>query len=127
MEKKTEIIENKVYGTGHHMGTTRMGNDKSISVVDRNLKIYHSISRSFLNFDNKRVYFEYKYRLVLIKKIGTLLDKIFGYSTSAIKLIMYVVLVFNERHRYKIFPVFLALMHFYQNKLGDFDRKNKIF
>ena len=96
-------------------------------IVDRNLKIYHSISRSFLNFDNRRVYFEYKYRLVLIKKIGTLLDKIFGYSTSAIKLIMYVVLVFNERHRYKIFPVFLALMHFYQNKLGDFDRKNKIF
>ena len=96
-------------------------------IVDRNLKIYHSISRSFLNFDNKRVYFEYKYRLVLIKKIGTLLDKIFGYSTSAIKFIMYILLVFNEKHRYKIFPVFLALMHFYQNKLGDFDRKNKIF
>lgn len=96
-------------------------------IVDRNLKIYHSISRSFLNFDNRRVYFEYKYRLVLIKKIGTLLDKIFGYSISTIKFIMYVLLVFNERHRYKIFPVFLALMHFYQNKLGDFDRNNKIF
>ena len=39
-DERTKDLQNKVYGTGHHMGTTRMGNDKSISVVDRNLKIH---------------------------------------------------------------------------------------
>jgi GT2 family glycosyltransferase len=96
-------------------------------IVDRNLKIFHSVTQSFINFNKRRMYFEYKYRLVLIQKIGTLFDKIFGYSVSIIKLILYVFLIFKKRHRIKILPVSRALVHFYQNKLGDFDRKNKIF
>ena len=64
---------------------------------------------------------------VVIKKIGTFFDKIFGYSLSIIKFIIYIFLIFKKRHRIKIQPVFFALIHFYQNKLGDFDRKNKIF
>ena len=96
-------------------------------IVDRDLKILHSVTQSFINLNKRRIYFEYKYRLVLIKKIGTLFDKIFGYSFSIIKFILYVLLIFKKRHRIKIQPVFFALIHFYQNKLGDFDRKNKIF
>lgn len=36
----TKIFTRKIYATGHHMGTTRMGNNNSISVVDKNLKIH---------------------------------------------------------------------------------------
>jgi|TARA_B110000977_G_scaffold113490_1_gene146880 GT2 family glycosyltransferase len=96
-------------------------------VVDRDLKIFHSVTQSFKGLNKRKIYFEYKYRLVLIKKIGKPFDKFFGYSISLIKFILYVLLFFKKRHRIKIQPVFLALIHFYQNKLGDFDRKNKIF
>ena len=96
-------------------------------IVDRDLKILHSVTQSFVNLNKRRIYFEYKYRLVLIKKIGTLFDKIFGYSFSIIKFLLYVALAFKKKHRIKIQPVFFSLMHFYQNKLGDFDRKYKIF
>ena len=96
-------------------------------IVDRDLKILHSVTQSFINLNKRRIYFEYKYRLVLIKKIGTFFDKVFGYSLSIIKFILYIFLIFKKRHRIKIQPVFFALIHFYQNKLGDFDRKNKIF
>jgi GT2 family glycosyltransferase len=96
-------------------------------IVDRDLKILHSVTQSFINLNKRRIYYEYKYRLVLIKKIGTFFDKVFGYSLSIIKFILYIFLIFKKRHRIKIQPVFFALIHFYQNKLGDFDRKNKIF
>ena len=96
-------------------------------IVDKNVKVYHAVTQSFSYLTKRRVYFEYKYRLVLIKKIGTLFDKIFGYSVSIIKFILYGVLIFNKNHRYKLHPVFLALIHFYQNKLGDFDRNNEMF
>jgi len=96
-------------------------------VADRDLKIFHSVTQSFIGLNKRRVYFEYKYRLVLIQKIGTWLDKLFGYSISLIKLILYVVLIFKKKHRIKIQPVFLALLHFYTGKLGNHDRKYKIF
>jgi len=96
-------------------------------VVDRDLKIFHSVTQSFIGSNKRRLYFEYKYRLVLIQKIGTWLDKLFGYSISLIKFILYVFLFFKKRHRVKIQPVFFALVHFYTNKLGDFDRKKQIF
>jgi len=96
-------------------------------VVDRDLKIFHSVTQSFIGLNKRRIYFEYKYRLLLIQKIGTWLDKLFGYSISLIKLILYVVLIFKKKHRIKIQPVFLALLHFYTGKLGNHDRKYKIF
>jgi len=96
-------------------------------IVDRNLKIFHSVTQSFIGLNKRRIYFEYKYRLVLIKKIGTWLDKLFGYSISLIKLILYFVLIFKKKHRIKIQPVFLALLHFYTGKFGNHDRKYKIF
>ena len=96
-------------------------------VVDRDSKIFHSVTQSFKGLNKRRIYFEYKYRLVLIQKIGTWLDKLLGYSISLIKFILYVFLFFKIRHRIKIQPVFFALLHFYTNKLGDFDRKNQIF
>ena len=33
-------LKKEVFGVGHHMGTTRMGEDKNISVVNSNLKVY---------------------------------------------------------------------------------------
>jgi len=96
-------------------------------VVDRDLKIFHSVTQSFIGLNKRRIYFEYKYRLLLIQKIGTWLDKLFGYSISLIKLILYVVLIFKKKHRIKIQPVFLALLHFYTGKFGNHDRKYKIF
>ena len=96
-------------------------------VVDRDSKIFHSVTQSFKGLNKRRIYFEYKYRLVLIQKIGTWIDKLLGYSISLIKFILYVFLFFKKRHRIKIQPVFFALVHFYTNKLGDFDRKNQIF
>jgi choline dehydrogenase-like flavoprotein len=33
-------LKKEVFGVGHHMGTTRMGEDKNISVVNSNLKVH---------------------------------------------------------------------------------------
>jgi hypothetical protein len=95
--------------------------------VDLNTIIYHSVTQSFRNLSNQRIYYEYKYRLLLIKKIGTLLDKFFGYSISLVKFVLYTLLFFKKKHKKKIIPVFYAILHFYQNKLGDFDRKEKFY
>lgn len=92
-------------------------------IVDRNIKIYHAVSQSFVNFSRRRIYFEYKYRLVLIKKIGTFGDKFFGYSISFIKFFLYCFLFMNKKHKVKIIPVFFAIKHFLERKFGDYDRK----
>jgi GT2 family glycosyltransferase len=92
-------------------------------IVDLNSKIYHSVSQSFINLNKKRIYFEYKYRLVLIKKIGTISDKLMGYSISIFKLLVHLLLCFKLEHRFKIKPIYLANLHFYQRKYGEFDRK----
>ncbi len=92
-------------------------------IVDRNVKIYHAVTQSFVNFSRRRIYFEYKYRLVLIKKIGTFGDKFFGYSISFIKFFLYCFFFMNKKHKVKIIPVFFAIKHFLERKFGDYDRK----
>jgi len=94
-------------------------------IVDRNLKIYHAVTQSFVNLNRRKIYFEYKYRLVLIKKIGTIFDKIFGYLISILKFIIYCFLFFHPKHNFKIVPVFFALKHFFEKKLGHYDRSKK--
>lgn len=96
-------------------------------IVDRDVKIYHSVTQSFINYSKRKTYYEYKYRLLLIKKIGNFYDKFFGYSISIIKFILYCTLFFIKKHNYKIVPVYFAILHFFSNKLGSFDRDNKIF
>lgn len=95
-------------------------------IVDRNIKIYHAVTQSFVNLSRRRIYFEYKYRLVLIKKIGTIGDKLFGYSISLIKFFLYCCLFMKKKHSAKIIPVFFAIKHFIEGKLGDYDRNNQI-
>ena len=95
-------------------------------IVDRNIKIYHAVTQSFVNLSRRRIYFEYKYRLVLIKKIGTIGDKLFGYSISLIKFFLYCCLFMKKKHNVKIIPVFFAIKHFIEGKLGDYDRNNQI-
>ncbi len=74
------------------------------------------------------MYFEYKYRLLLIKKIGSFFDKFFGYGISIIKFFLYILFSFQEKHRKKIVPVGFAILHFFQKKVGNFDRgKNSYF
>ena len=93
-------------------------------VVDRNVKIYHSVTQSFINLNKRKIYFEFKYRLLLIKKIGTTLDKVIGYSFTFMKSLIYLILFFKDKHRFKIIPVFTAWKDFILNRLGDYDRKN---
>ena len=67
-------------------------------IVDRNIKIYHAVTQSFVNLSRRRIYFEYKYRLVLIKKIGTIgQDKLFGYTISLIKFLLYCCLIYGKK------------------------------
>lgn len=112
------------YGPEDVEYSKRLFTKKGSLIVDLNSKIYHSVSQSFIGLDRKRTYFEYKYRLVLIKKIGTISDKFLGYSISILKLIIYLFLFFKLKHRLKIVPVSLAILHFFQKKYGKFDRKN---
>ena len=69
--------------------------DKSLA-VDLDTKIFHAVTQSFRDLSQRRIYFEYKYRLLLVKKIGTASDKIFGYSISIIKWFAYLCLFFRE-------------------------------
>lgn len=94
-------------------------------IVNLDSKIFHKVTQSFgSSLNNRRIYFEYKYRLLLIKKIGTLFDKLLGYSTCIIKYSFYILLFFNSKHRRKIKPVGKAIVDFFIfNRLGDYDRK----
>lgn len=93
--------------------------------VNLDFKIRHKISQSFENYDSStKFYFEHKYRLLLIKKIGSALDKFFGYTISIIKFIAYCFLFFRFNHRRKIFPVGKAIIDFFiYDRLGEYDRK----
>ena len=74
-------------------------------IVDRNIKIFHSVTQSFINLNERKIYYEYKYRLLLIKKIGTTMDKIIGYIYSLIKSLLYILLSFkkNTEQNYVLF------------------------
>lgn len=111
------------YGPEDVEFSRRIYNKPGSLIVDRNVKIYHAVTQSFINLSRRRIYFEYKYRLVLIKKIGTIGDKFFGYSISIIKFILYCCLFMTKKHSAKIIPVFFAIKHFIEGKLGDHDRK----
>ena len=93
--------------------------------VNLDAKIYHKVTQSFRSSHNfRRVYFEYKYRLLLIKKIGSLSDKLFGYSISLAKYLLYCFLFFDPKHRRKIRPVGQAIIDFFIfNRFGKYDRK----
>jgi GT2 family glycosyltransferase len=112
------------YGPEDVEYSKRLFTKKGSIIVDLNSKIYHSISQSFIHLNEKRTYFEYKYRLVLISKIGKFSDKFLGYTASILKLIIHLFLSFKLEHRFKIKPIYLANLHFYQKKYGEFDRKN---
>ncbi len=113
------------YGPEDVEFSRRIFNDEGSLIVDRNLKIYHAVTQSFINLNRRRIYFEYKYRLVLVKKIGTIFDKIFGYLVAILKFFIYCLLFFHSNHKFKIIPVFFALKHFFENKLGKHDRTKK--
>ena len=46
--------------------------------------------------NKRKIYYEYKYRLLLIKKIGTFMDKFIGYIFSFTKSLMYFVFFFKR-------------------------------
>ena len=98
---------------------------KGSLIVDRNIKIYHSVTQSFVNLNKRKIYYEYKYRLLLIKKIGSFMDKFVGYTWSFVKSLLYVIFSFKKKHRYKLGPVFLAWRDFILNRFGEYDRKTK--
>ena len=72
----------------------------------------------------KNLYYNYKYRLVLIKKIGTISDKIFGYSFAILKLFLSIFLIFNKTYSSKFIQRYFAIIHFFQKKYGSYDRIN---
>ena len=80
--------------------------------MDLNLKIYHKVTQSFRSNSYRRIYFEYKYRLLLINKIGNIFDKLFGYFVSMIKYII-IVFFFGDKHKHKIEPVGKALVDYF--------------
>tara|TARA_B100000902_G_scaffold385012_1_gene425869 strand:- start:12564 stop:13640 length:1077 start_codon:yes stop_codon:yes gene_type:complete len=93
-------------------------------VVDLNQKIYHSVSHTVGSNWAKTIYYNYKYRLLLIKKIGTFFDKFFGYSIFTIKFIMMILFSFRNKYSSRLIQIFYAGLHFVQKKYGDYDRKN---
>lgn len=91
--------------------------------VDLDQKIYHSISHTVGANWAKTIYYNYKYRLVLIKKIGSKADKFFGYSTFLLKFILMLILSFKKKYSSRIIQIFYAGIHFLQQKYGEYDRK----
>ena len=102
----------------------RLLKTKGKLVVDLDQKIYHSVSYSVGKNWAKNIYYNYKYRLVLIKKIGTNLDKFFGYSVFVIKFLIMLLLSYRKKYSSKILPIYLAGIHFLKKKYGDYDREN---
>jgi len=118
--------EDFFYGPEDVEFSRRMYDKKGSLMVNLNSKIYHKIAESFKNkLMNKRLYFHTKYNLLLLKKIGTQSDKLFGYTISIIKLIIYIFLFYSKKQRNKIIPVSRAYIDFFIfNRLGKYDRDN---
>jgi GT2 family glycosyltransferase len=102
----------------------RLKNGNDSLIVDLNHKIYHFVSATVGTNWAKTIYYNYKYRLLLIKKIGTFSDKFFGYSICIIKLLISSLLIFNLKHSSRITQRYYGIKHFYQKKYGKYDRKN---
>ena len=92
--------------------------------VDLDQKIYHSVSYTVDKNWAKTIYYNYKYRLVLIKKIGSVLDKFIGYSIFIIKLLIMTLFSFRKKYSSKIIQIIYAGLHFFKKKYGEYDRKN---
>ena len=86
---------------------------KGSLMVDRNIKIFHSVTQSFINLEERKIYYEYKYRLLLIKKIGTTMDKVIGYFFSIIKSLLYILISFKKKTQSKVTSSFFSLVRFY--------------
>lgn len=102
----------------------RLAENKDSLWADLNEKIYHHVSGTVGRNWAKNVYYNYKYRLVLINKIGSIYDKIFGYSFAILKLLISTIFILNKHYSSRILQRYYALIHFYQNKYGKFDRIN---
>jgi len=102
----------------------RLADSSESLKIDLNQKIYHHVSATVGENWGKNVYYNYKYRLLLIKKIGTFSDKFFGYSICIIKLLISSMLIFNLGHSSRITQRYYGIKHFYQKKYGKYDRKN---
>ena len=92
--------------------------------IDLDQKIYHAVSTTVGKNWAKNIYYNYKYRLLLVKKIGSFWDKFFGYTIPVIKLIISFFFIFNTKHSSKMIQRYFGLKHFLQGKFGEYDRKN---
>ncbi len=123
--KKTSLSDpDFFYGEEDIELSHRLKKHKGVLKIDLDQKIYHSVSNTVGKNWAKNIYYNYKYRLLLIKKIGTFSDKFFGYSIPIVKLIISLSLIFKKKESSKIIQRYLGLKHFFQGKFGEFDRKN---
>jgi GT2 family glycosyltransferase len=104
--------------------SNRLKNTSGKIAVDLDQKIYHSVSHTVGSNWAKNIYYNYKYRLVLLKKIGTWSDKLMGYSSFIIKFIFTIFFSFNSKYSSKLVPILFAGLHYLQKKYGNYDRKN---
>lgn len=101
----------------------RLIKTKGKLVVDLDQKIYHAVSFTIGKNWAKNIYYNYKYRLVLLKKIGTNFDKLFGYSVFVIKFLIMILMSYRRKNSSKVVPIFMAGIHFLKKYYGDYDRK----
>jgi len=102
----------------------RLKKDSRNHYVDLNEKIFHHVSGTVGKNWGKNIYYNFKYRLLLINRIGTKSDKIFGYSIYVLKLVLSFFLLFQKKHSSRIVQRFLGLKHFIEKKYGEYDREN---
>ena len=102
----------------------RLKQENELICVDLDEKVYHFVSMTVGRNWAKNIYYNYKYRLLLIKKIGNLSDKFFGYSVSILKFLLSFLFIFNRYYSSRIFIRFFAIKHFIQSRYGKYDRKN---
>jgi len=87
-------------------------------IVNLDTKVFHNIvSSSKVSGWFSRSYYEAKGFLILIKKRGSLLDKIIGYSYFILRLpYFYILLIFRKREKDRVFGYSLGCIDFFFNK-----------
>ena len=75
----------------------RLKKTSGILAVDLDQKIFHEVSHTVGKNWAKNIYYNYKYRLVLIKKIGSFWDKILGYSIFVLKFFIFIILSYKKK------------------------------